>query len=148
MKLVIQRVSHARVLIDGKVEGEIKKGYLVLLGVGQGDTEAMAEKYVDKLYKLRIFPDEQGKTNCSITDVGGSVLVVSQFTLYADCKKGNRPSFINAGKPEEAEAIYEHFLDLCRERFGSVQHGSFGAYMQVQLENDGPFTLVWDSRDW
>lgn len=148
MKLVIQRVNYARVLIDGRTEGEIGKGYLVLLGVGQQDTREMAEKYVEKLSKLRIFPDENGKTNCSIADVRGEVLVVSQFTLYADCKKGNRPSFTLAGKPEEAERLYEYFLELCTKYFGGVQHGSFGADMKVQLENDGPFTIIWDSKEW
>lgn len=148
MRLVIQRVNHADVRVDGEVTGSIEKGYLVLLGVGQGDDEKMVERYVQKLHKLRIFSDEQGKTNLSIDDVGGKVLVVSQFTLYADCKKGNRPSFIQAGTPEEAERLYEYFLEVCRKEFGSVQHGIFGADMKVSLENDGPFTIVWDSRDW
>lgn len=148
MKLVIQRVNHAAVVVEGETIGQIGRGYLVLLGVGQGDTKDMVDRYVEKLYKLRIFPDDQGKTNCSIVDVGGQVLVVSQFTLYADCKKGNRPSFTQAGDPQQAEALYEYFLEACRSRFGHVEHGSFGADMKVSLENDGPFTVVWDSRDW
>lgn len=148
MKLVIQRVNHARVIIDKETAGEIKKGYLVLLGVGQGDTREMADRYARKLWQLRIFPDAEGKTNLSAGDVGGEVLVVSQFTLYADCRKGNRPSFTQAGSPEEARALYEYFLEACREYFGKVAHGSFGADMKVELENDGPFTIVWDSRDW
>ena len=134
MKLVIQRVNHASVTVEGKVTGEIKKGYLVLLGVGQGDDESMVERYVKKLHKLRIFSDE--------------VLVVSQFTLYADCKKGNRPSFTQAGSPAEAERLYEYFLEECRKEFGKVEHGIFGAEMKVSLENDGPFTVIWDSREW
>ncbi len=148
MKLVIQRVSHASVRADGKTLGEIGKGYLVLLGVGAGDTTQMADRYIDKLYKLRIFPDENGKTNLSITDVGGEVLIVSQFTLYADCRKGNRPGFTDAAAPEEAEALYDYFVESCAAKFGRAAHGSFGADMKVSLENDGPFTLVWDSRDW
>ena len=108
----------------------------------------MADRFLDKLYKLRVFPDENGKTNCSLEQVDGSVLVVSQFTLYADCRKGNRPSFTKAGNPELAESLYEYFLEGVKKRFGSVQAGEFGAYMLVDLENDGPFTLVWDSRDW
>lgn len=148
MKLVIQRVNHASVTVEGKVTGEIKKGYLVLLGVGQGDDESMVERYVKKLHKLRIFSDEEGKINRSIKDVGGEVLVVSQFTLYADCKKGNRPSFTQAGSPAEAERLYEYFLEECRKEFGKVEHGIFGAEMKVSLENDGPFTVIWDSREW
>ena len=145
---VIQRVNHASVTVEGKVTGEIKKGYLVLLGVGQGDDESMVERYVKKLHKLRIFSDEEGKINRSIEDVGGEVLVVSQFTLYADCKKGNRPSFTQAGSPAEAERLYEYFLEECRKEFGKVEHGIFGAEMKVSLENDGPFTVIWDSREW
>lgn len=148
MKLVIQRVNHASVTIDGQVTGAIGKGYLVLLGVGQGDTREMADRFVEKLYKLRIFPDAAGKTNCSIQDVQGQILVVSQFTLYADCRKGNRPSFIGAGSPQMAEELYEYFVEKCRQVFGEVAHGSFGADMKVALENDGPFTLVWDSSQW
>jgi len=148
MKLVIQRVNHASVTVDSEVIGSIGKGYLVLLGVGQGDIAAMADKYIDKLYRLRIFPDENGKTNRSIVDVGGEVLVVSQFTLYADCRKGNRPGFSDAGSPVLAEELYDYFVETCRKKFGKVEHGSFGADMKVALENDGPFTIIWDSRDW
>ena len=132
MKLVIQRVNHASVTVEGKVTGEIKKGYLVLLGVGQGDDESMVERYVKKLHKLRIFSDEEGKINRSIEDVGG----------------GNRPSFTQAGSPAEAERLYEYFLEECRKEFGKVEHGIFGAEMKVSLENDGPFTVIWDSREW
>ena len=110
--------------------------------------ESMVERYVKKLHKLRIFSDEEGKINRSIEDVGGEVLVVSQFTLYADCKKGNRPSFTQAGSPAEAERLYEYFLEECRKEFGKVEHGIFGAEMKVSLENDGPFTVIWDSREW
>lgn len=148
MRIIIQRVNYASVRVEGQITGSIQKGYLVLLGVAQGDTKQMVDKYVDKLGKLRIFPDEQGKTNCSIQDVQGQVLVVSQFTLYADCKKGNRPSFIKAGSPVLAEELYEYFLEKCRENFGHVECGVFGADMKVSLENDGPFTIVWDSNEW
>ena len=154
MKLVIQCVSRGSVYVvdeqtgERRRTGEIGRGYVVLLGVGEGDTEEMADRFLDKLYKLRVFPDENGKTNCSLEQVDGSVLVVSQFTLYADCRKGNRPSFTKAGNPELAESLYEYFLEGVKKRFGSVQAGEFGAYMLVDLENDGPFTLVWDSRDW
>lgn len=148
MKLVIQRVNHASVIVEGQTIGAIQKGYLVFLGIGREDTKEMADRYVDKLSKLRIFPDAAGKTNCSIQDAGGEILVVSQFTLYADCKKGNRPSFIGAGEPAMAEALYTYFVERCRQVFGRVEHGSFGADMKVTLENDGPFTLIWDSREW
>ena len=148
MRLVIQRVRHASVSVDQKVIGAIEQGYLVLIGIGQDDTEKMADAFAQKLFKLRIFEDENGKTNRSISDVGGRLLVVSQFTLYADCRHGNRPGFTDAAAPAEANRLYEYFLDRCREQFGEVEHGSFGADMKVDLENDGPFTLVWDSRDW
>ncbi len=148
MRLVIQRVNSASVTVDGQVTGQIQKGYLVLLGVGQGDTTEMADRYIDKLSKLRIFPDDNDKINLSIQDVQGEMLVVSQFTLYADCKKGNRPGFSMAASPQEAEEMYEYFLGRCHEVFGKVEAGIFGADMKVQLENDGPFTVVWDSRDW
>lgn len=148
MRIVIQRVNQASVCVDGQITGKIQKGYLVLLGVAQGDTKQMVDKYVEKLGKLRIFPDEQGKTNCSIKDVDGQVLVASQFTLYADCKKGNRPSFTKAGSPALAEELYEYFLEKCRQTFGHVECGIFGADMKVSLENDGPFTIFWDSNEW
>jgi D-tyrosyl-tRNA(Tyr) deacylase len=144
MKLVIQRVSKASVSIDGKVEGAIGKGLLVLLGVGANDTKEIADKFLGKMLKLRIFEDTEGKTNLSLQDVKGEVLVVSQFTLYADCKKGNRPSFIYGAKPELANEIYEYFLSQCKEKLGAVEHGQFGADMQVSLVNDGPFTILLD----
>ena len=147
MKLVIQRVTEASVSIEGNCVGEIGRGYLVLLGVGEGDNEEIAEKMFEKMMKLRIFADEDGKTNCSIRDVKGELLIVSQFTLYADCRKGNRPSFIKAGKPDRAKELYEYFLQLAEERYGSCEHGEFGADMQVSLCNDGPFTIVLDSEE-
>lgn len=146
MKLVLQRVKHASVSIDGNCVGKIRKGLLVLLGVGKDDTEEVADKMFDKMMKLRIFADEDGKTNKSIQDIQGELLIVSQFTLYANCKKGNRPSFIEAGSPEQANALYEYFLKLASEKYGSCEHGEFGADMQVELCNDGPFTIVLDSR--
>ena len=148
MRLVIQRVRHASVSVEQKVIGAIGQGYLVLLGIGNGDTEKMADAFAQKLFKLRIFEDENGKINRSISDVGGRILVVSQFTLYADCRHGNRPGFTDAAAPAEAERLYEYFLEQCKKQFGEVEHGSFGADMKVDLENDGPFTLIWDSRDW
>ena len=147
MKIVIQRVLEASVKIDGNIYGQIGKGYLLLIGVSNEDTKQIADKMLEKISKLRIFEDENGKTNLSIADVGGEVLAVSQFTLYADCKKGNRPSFINAGKPDMAEELYLYMLDKCRELFGKVQCGKFGADMKVSLINDGPFTIVLDSNE-
>lgn len=148
MRVVIQRVNHAAVRVDQKVIGQIKKGYVVFLGVADGDTKEMVDKYVDKMEKLRIFPDDTGKTNLSLKDVNGEVLIISQFTLYADCKKGNRPSFIKAGAPEQANILYEYFINRCKNQIGRVQCGSFGADMKVELENDGPFTILWDSTEW
>lgn len=147
MKLVIQRVTSASVSVDGNCVGKIGKGYLVLFGAGKGDTKEIAEKLFDKMWKLRIFEDENGKTNCSIEDVQGELLVVSQFTLYANCKKGNRPSFLDAGDPKEAEQLYEYFLELAATRCSNCQHGIFGADMQVELCNDGPFTIILDSKE-
>ncbi|MDD5823277.1 MAG: D-aminoacyl-tRNA deacylase [Firmicutes bacterium] len=147
MKLVIQKVSHASVTVDDEVIGKIGKGFLVLLGVSNTDDEAIADKMVDKMCKLRIFEDENGKTNLSLADVGGELLIVSQFTLYANCKKGNRPSFIDAGSPDHANALYEYVIEKCKERVPIVEHGSFGAWMKVDLLNDGPFTLVLDSAE-
>lgn len=147
MKLVIQRVTEASVSIEENCVGKIGRGYLVLLGVGEGDNEEIAKKMFEKMMKLRIFADEDGKTNCSIRDVKGELLIVSQFTLYADCRKGNRPSFIKAGKPDRAKELYEYFLQLAEERYGSCEHGEFGADMQVSLCNDGPFTIVLDSEE-
>ena len=142
MKLVIQRVNHASVTVEGTVIGKIGKGLLVFLGVGQDDTKADADKYVKKLLGLRIFEDEAGKTNLSLKDVEGELLLVSQFTLYADCSHGNRPSFTNAGKPQLAEELYEYMIAECKKQVGVVETGEFGADMKVELENDGPFTIV------
>ena len=147
MKFVIQRVNHASVKVDGNTTGSIDKGLLIFFGAGEGDTEDMLTKYVDKIMKLRIFADDNGKTNLSIKDVGGQLLIVSQFTLYADCRKGNRPSFISACEPVLANELYEKFIALCRQHVDNVQTGIFGADMKVSLENDGPFTIILDSRD-
>ncbi len=147
MKIVLQRVLEACVSIDGKTVGEIGKGYLALLGVEETDTKEIAEKMADKLQKLRIFEDENGKTNLSAEQVKGEILVVSQFTLCADCRKGNRPSFIGAARPEQAIPLYEYFLSLCKTRFAKTACGEFGADMKVSLVNDGPFTLVLDSKE-
>lgn len=147
MRTVVQRVTHASVKVDGQTIGEIGKGFLILLGVAEEDEEAIADKMADKICRLRIFEDENGKTNLSLADVGGEILVVSQFTLYADCKKGNRPSFVKAGNPEKANRLYEYFMNRCATHVQTVQHGQFGADMKVELLNDGPFTLMLDSRD-
>lgn len=144
MKLVIQRVKSAQVCIDGTSVGKIGKGLLLFVGIGNNDTEEILDKYIDKIIKLRIFEDENGKTNRSLLEVFGSLLVVSQFTLYANCQKGNRPSFIEAAPPEMAEKLYEVFLRKCKERVDCVESGHFGADMQVSLINDGPFTIVLD----
>lgn len=142
MRLVIQRVNHASVIINEKVAGEIGKGLLVFLGITSEDNEQIADVYVNKLIKLRIFEDESGKTNLSLADVGGELLVVSQFTLYADCRKGNRPSFVNAGHPDHAERIYNYFIGECRKQIKRVETGEFGADMKVELVNEGPFTIL------
>ena len=142
MKTVIQRVASASVTVDGSVVGKIGGGFLVLLGVGSEDTEADCEKLAKKLLGLRIFADENGKTNLSLKDVGGSLLIISQFTLYADCRKGNRPSFVKAKEPAEAERLYEFFCTLCEREISTVERGVFGADMRVELVNDGPFTIV------
>ncbi len=142
MKLIIQRVSHASVSVDSEITGAIDKGYLVLLGVGQADTKEIADKLIKKLINLRIFADENGKTNLSIKQVNGSLLVVSQFTLYADCSHGNRPSFVSAASPSLAEELYEYFIQKCKEEIPIVEHGTFGADMKVELINDGPFTII------
>lgn len=147
MKIVIQRVKEAAVEVDSKTVGKIGKGLLLLLGVGEGDTKEIADKMFDKIYKMRIFEDEEGKTNLSSSDVGAEVLLISQFTLYANCKKGNRPSFIEAAKPDAANALYEYAAKLCRERFCKTETGIFGADMKVSLLNDGPFTIVLDSEE-
>ena len=141
MRIVLQRVTSACVIVDKRVVGKIGTGYLILLGVGQNDTEDDCRKFADKIINLRIFSDKNGKTNLSLSDVGGELLVVSQFTLYADCHKGNRPNFIQAGKPEEAERLYNYFIDYCRSKGKHVETGIFGADMKVELVNDGPFTI-------
>ena len=147
MRFVIQRVNHASVAIEGKVVGSIGKGLLILMGVSDTDTSDMLPKFADKICKMRIFADDNGKTNLSIADVDGEMLIVSQFTLYADCRKGNRPSFTSAGAPDVANSLYEEFVALCRQRIPKVDTGEFGADMKVSLENDGPFTIVLDSQD-
>lgn len=147
MKFVIQRVTHANVVVNGNEIGKIGKGFMVLIGVSKEDDRAIADKMVDKMIKLRIFEDENGKTNLSLGDVGGKLLLISQFTLYANCKKGNRPSFIDAGAPDEANALYEYIIERCKERVNVVERGEFGADMKVSLLNDGPFTIVLDSSE-
>ncbi len=142
MRIVLQRVNSADVTVDGNICGKIGKGYLVLLGVGQGDSEDDCRRLADKIINLRIFSDENDKINLSLGDVDGELLVVSQFTLYADCRKGNRPNFIQAGKPDEAERLYNYFVEYCRSKGKHVETGIFGADMKVRLENDGPFTVV------
>lgn len=142
MKIIIQRVSHASVSVNSEITGSINKGYLVLLGIGQSDTKEAVDKFIKKIINLRIFADENGKTNLSIKQVDGSLLIVSQFTLYADCSHGNRPSFINAAPPLLAEEIYEYFIEKCKEEISIVEHGIFGADMKVELINDGPFTVI------
>ena len=147
MKILIQRVLEAKVDIDGETKGKIGKGYLLLVGVSNDDNEEIADKMIEKVAKLRIFEDSEGKTNLSIDQILGEVLVVSQFTLYADCKKGNRPSFINAGKPDMAKKLYEYILERSRQLFSKVECGIFGADMKVSLVNDGPFTIMLDSNE-
>lgn len=139
-------MKHASVTVDGEVVGKIGRGYMVLIGVCDADDEAVADKMVDKMIKLRINMDSAGKTNLALADVDGGLLLVSQFTLYANCKKGNRPSFVEAGSPEHAEALYEYIIERCRERVPVVQTGSFGAEMAVELLNEGPFTIILDSE--
>ncbi|WP_298771704.1 D-aminoacyl-tRNA deacylase [uncultured Fibrobacter sp.] len=142
MKFLIQRVLKAQVDIDGETIGKIDKGYMVLIGVGEGDTREVADKLVRKMLSLRIFADENGKTNLSIGDVNGSLLLVSQFTLYADCHKGNRPTFNGAGNPALAKELYEYVIEVCKREVPVVETGRFGADMQVSLVNDGPFTIM------
>ena len=146
MKFVIQRVKQASVKVEGSVIAEIEKGYLVLIGVSDKDTEAVADKMIKKMIGLRIFEDAEGKTNLSLADVGGSLLLVSQFTLYANCKKGNRPSFIEAGAPDKANQLYEYIIEESKKSVSVVQTGRFGAEMEVSLINDGPFTILLDSE--
>lgn len=145
MKFVIQRVTRASVTVDGTCIGSIGRGFLVLIGIGAEDTKETADRYVKKMLGLRIFEDEQGKTNLSLKDVNGGLLLISQFTLYADCRKGNRPSFIHAGAPALAEELYEYIIDCCKKEGYPVRTGEFGADMKVELVNDGPFTVVLDN---
>ena len=150
MKFLIQRVNEASVEVDGETTGSIEKGFLVFIGVSDTDTKIIADKMIKKLLGLRIFADEAGKTNLSVKDVGGSLLLVSQFTLYADCRKGNRPSFTSAGAPALAEELYEYMIEECRKEFedsAHVQTGVFGGDMKVSLVNDGPFTIMLDSDE-
>ncbi len=147
MKFVIQRVTRASVTVDGEVTGKIGKGFMVLIGVAQSDTEEIADKMVKKMCNLRIFEDSEGKTNLALADVGGELLLISQFTLYADCHKGNRPSFIDAGKPDMASAMYEYIIEEAKKYVPTVELGIFGAEMKVELLNDGPFTVILDSAD-
>ncbi len=147
MRFVIQRVTRASVTVDNKQIGSIEKGFLVLIGVSGEDTKEIADKMIKKLIGMRIFEDENGKTNLSLADVNGSLLLVSQFTLYADCKKGNRPSFIRAGKPDMAKEMYEYIIAECKKQIPLVAQGEFGADMKVELLNDGPFTIILDSSD-
>ena len=144
MKAVLQRVTRAAVCVDSQTVGAIGAGLLLLLGIAGDDTREDAEKLAGKISRLRIFPDAQGKTNLSAADVGAELLVVSQFTLLADCRKGNRPSFIGAGDPKAAEALYDYFIEVSRPLFAKVEAGVFAAKMEVELVNDGPFTVVLD----
>ena len=147
MRFVIQRVNHASVAIDGETIGSIKKGYLVLIGISQTDTEEIADKMIQKMIRLRIFSDENDKINLALNDIQGELLLISQFTLYADCKKGNRPSFFQAGKPDRANALYEYLIKKSSEYVSTVETGQFGADMKIDLENDGPVTIVLDSDE-
>ena len=147
MRFVIQRVNEASVSIEGNTVGQIEKGFLVLIGVSNDDTKEIADKMIKKLIGMRIFEDENGKTNLSLADAGGGLLLVSQFTLYANCKKGNRPSFVNAGAPDMAKELYEYIISECRKQVSVVETGEFGADMKVRLENDGPFTILLDSDE-
>ncbi len=145
MRFVIQRVTHASVSVEGETIGKIGKGFMVLIGVSNDDTREVADKMIKKMLGLRIFEDSEGKTNVSLADVNGELLLISQFTLYANCKKGNRPSFFEAGEPNMANEMYEYIIEKCKEAGYHTEKGSFGAYMQVDLLNDGPFTIVLDS---
>ncbi len=144
MKLLIQRVNHAQVCVDGEIVGKIGKGFLVFVGVGQNDTREIADKYLKKMLGLRIFEDQNGKTNLSLKDVNGELLMVSQFTLYANCRHGNRPGFTDAGAPDMANELYEYMLNEAVKQVPVVEHGIFGADMKISLENDGPFTIILD----
>ena len=145
MRFVVQRVAESEVKVDGEVLGKIGKGFMVLIGVSNSDTKEIADKMIKKMLGLRIFEDENGKTNLSLETVGGELLLISQFTLYANCKKGNRPSFIDAGAPDMASEMYEYIISKCKEQVPVVERGRFGADMKVSLVNDGPFTIILDS---
>ena len=147
MKFIVQRVCSAACRVDDEVTGSIQKGFMVLIGISDSDTKEIADKMIKKLIGLRIFEDSEGKTNLSLKDVNGSLLLISQFTLYADCRKGNRPSFIKAGNPELANNLYEYIITNCKEEIPDVQTGIFGADMKISLVNDGPFTILLDSED-
>lgn len=147
MRFVIQRVTHSSVNVDGQVIGKIGKGFMVLIGVEDSDTKAIADKMISKLIGLRVFQDENDKMNLSLKDVNGELLLISQFTLYADCKKGNRPSFIKAGKPDMAKEMYQYIIDECKKQIAVVETGEFGADMKVELLNDGPVTILLDSKE-
>lgn len=147
MKFVIQRVTDAKVSVDGKAVGKIGKGFMVLIGIAGTDTVEIADKMIKKLIGMRIFEDENGKTNLALKDVGGELLLISQFTLYSDCKKGNRPSFVNAGAPDMADEMYQYIISQCKKEIDVVEKGIFGADMKVSLVNDGPFTIVLDSDE-
>ena len=146
MKFVIQKVSQASVSVEGNCVGKIQKGFLVFVGIGKEDTKEIADQYIKKMVQLRIFQDKNGKTNLSLTDVGGEVLIISQFTLYANCRKGNRPSFFDAGEPQMAEELYKYIIKKTKETISVVESGEFGAMMQVSLVNEGPFTIVFDEN--
>lgn len=144
MRFVIQRVTHASVMVEDSIVGNINKGLLVFIGIGLEDTKEEADRLIKKMIQLRIFEDENGKTNLALKDVSGELLLVSQFTLYADCTKGNRPSFVNAAKPDLANELYEYIISECKEQVDIVEKGVFGGDMKVDLQNDGPFTIILD----
>ena len=146
MKFVIQRVSQAEVVVEEQSVGKIDQGLMVLVSICNSDTKEIADKLINKLIHLRIFEDENGKSNLSVQDIHCNLLIISQFTLYADCRKGNRPSYTNAGNPDWANELYEYIIAQCQKEFPNVQHGIFGAYMKVSLLNDGPFTIIFDSE--
>ena len=147
MRFVIQVVTQAQVTVDDEIKGKIGRGFMVLIGVGHDDTRETADKMIKKLIGIRIFADENGKTNLALSDVAGSLLLISQFTLYADCRHGNRPGFTDAGAPDMAQELYEYVISRCREQVPVVEKGVFGADMKVTLTNDGPFTIILDSED-
>lgn len=147
MRLIIQRVTEASVTVEERVVGRIERGFLVFIGISHNDTEEIADKMIQKMLGLRIFADENGKTNLDLKSVEGQLLLISQFTLYADCHKGNRPSFVNAGEPGMANRLYRYIVDKCRQETATVEEGIFGAEMEVSLVNDGPFTIILDSDE-